>query len=224
MVALFLGSKSTQAQVNYQPWSFSQTLSSAQSSGKYILVTFEASWCQPCQWMKKHVYRSSHISNKINAEFAAIKSDMTYANEWSERYQVDALPYALIIDSNGNKVADLKGTATLNEFSSFLDCKCQVKAPPAAIPIYASMVNNETSAADRYWTVQIGKYVGPHYANRLKDKAAKAFDDVHILYEKDRYGRDIYRVFVGLFIDEFTAKYTLGILQDQGYKGFTKYL
>lgn len=212
------------AQINYQPWTPSQAIASAQSSGKYIVVSFEATWCQPCQWMKKNIYNRTEISSKINRDFIAIKSDMTSPNEWSEKYDVEVLPYVMILDANGQKVADLAGSSNVSEFGMFLDCKCQVKVPPPPKPVYASMATNTDSVVDRYWTVQIGKYVGSFYANRLKNNASEAFEDVHIRYEKDKYGKDIYRVFVGLFVDERTAKYTLDLLRNQGYKGFTKYL
>lgn len=213
------------SQVNYQSHSIYQAKDKAQINNKYIFVSFEASWCQPCQWMKKNVYSSSRISSKLNEDFVTVRSDMTTPNEWSNSYDVKLLPYVMILDQYGNKVADLAGSSSISEMSSFLDCKCQVKADPMPKAQFASyeerFIEDES---EKYWTIQVGKYVGPFYANRLKSKINHQFDDVHVRFERDRKGKEIYRVFIGYFGDERSANYTLAQVRELGYKGFVKFL
>jgi len=214
------------SQANFKPYSSYQAINQAQSSNKYIFVSFEASWCQPCQWMKKNVYTSSSVISKLNKDFVAVKSDMSTPNEWSTSYDVKLLPYVMILDEYGNKIADLAGSSSVAEMSSFLDCKCQVKADPMPAPRFASyeeerFIDDET---EKYWTIQVGKYVGPFYANRLRSEIENQFDDVHVRRETSKEGKEIYRVFIGYFGDERSAKYSLDHVRNQGYKGFIKYL
>jgi|GEM_PF-2684725 len=213
------------SQIKFKALDTYQAVQKAQTSDKYIFVSFEASWCKPCQWMKKNVYSAQRITNKLNDQYVAVKSDMSSPNEWSTTYDVKLLPYAMILDQYGNKIADLAGSSSIAEMSSFLDCKCQVKAAPmptAQLASYEEKFIDDKS--EKYWTIQVGKYVGPFYANRLKEQINHQFDDVHVRYERNNEGKDIYRVFVGYFGDERSAVYTLDHVRNQGYKAFVKYL
>lgn len=96
---------------------------SAKENGKPALIVFSASWCGPCQEMKKNVYPSAEVKpfhDKFN--WAYLDIDEPANLKVFEGLKLESVPYILFLDPSGKKL-DVQdgGVETSKEFASKLD-------------------------------------------------------------------------------------------------------
>lgn len=113
----------TQPDVNGNPVSLSQF------RGKYVLVDFWASWCQPCRMDNPNVVKAYNEFKDKNFTILGVSLDQNkeawqkaiqqdglvwtqvsdlkfWNNEAAALYGVEAIPYNVLVDPNGNIVAE----------------------------------------------------------------------------------------------------------------------
>ncbi len=88
------------------PWrrDLALAMQQAKESGKPILADFTASWCPPCRVMKHDVWPDETVRRLASDNFipALFDSDDPQAQETFRRYQVQAIPTILVLDTEGN--------------------------------------------------------------------------------------------------------------------------
>ncbi|MBL9179608.1 MAG: thioredoxin family protein [Verrucomicrobiaceae bacterium] len=103
--------------------SHDKVLSSAKENGKPALIVFSASWCGPCQEMKKNVYPSAEVKpfhDKFN--WAYLDIDVPTNLKVFEGLKLESVPYILFLDASGKKL-DVQdgGVETSKEFAAKLE-------------------------------------------------------------------------------------------------------
>ena len=96
-------------------------LSQARTSGKPAVLVFSASWCPPCQQMKKEVYPS--------AEVTALRSDFVWAyldldepanRPIAQRFGVQGIPHIQFVSADGRPLGKQVGAISAPEFAAEL--------------------------------------------------------------------------------------------------------
>ncbi|MFT3827438.1 MAG: TlpA disulfide reductase family protein [Chitinophagaceae bacterium] len=78
------------------------TISMEQYKGKYVLIDFWASWCQPCRIENPILLAAYKKYKDKNFEILSISLDLK-KEDWLRALQEDALPWAQVSDGKGPK-------------------------------------------------------------------------------------------------------------------------
>lgn len=96
-------------------------LKAAKDNGKPAILVFSASWCGPCQEMKKDVYPSASVKpfhDKFN--WAYLDIDVEANGKLFGSYKLDGVPSIMFVDSEGKKVDFQEGATSPEEFTKKL--------------------------------------------------------------------------------------------------------
>lgn len=90
----------------------------AGESGKKIIVSFTAEWCQPCNVIESSLYNDHEIADLINANFqpVMINVDSSLGDIWNKQYNIDFLPSILFANASGIEFERIKRIPTKEEF------------------------------------------------------------------------------------------------------------
>ena len=103
----------------------------AKENGKPTILVFSASWCGPCQEMKKEVYPSAAVKpfhDKFNWAYLDIDVDANL--KLFESHKLESVPHLLFLDASGKTIDQQEGGSSPKEFAKKLE-KVLKKAEPA---------------------------------------------------------------------------------------------
>ncbi|MFI5378753.1 MAG: thioredoxin family protein [Tepidisphaerales bacterium] len=90
------------------PWrtNFDAALAESKQSGKPVLLDFSASWCPPCQVMKRETWPSAKVREAVTAGYIPVFVDVDAAGSRaiSARYGISGIPSILIVDAQGTVI------------------------------------------------------------------------------------------------------------------------
>jgi len=101
---------------------YQSVVNAAKVDGKPIILIFTASWCGPCQQMKKNVYPSIEVS-KVAGYFHWLLIDVDDGRNRSltQLYGVNGIPHIEVIDSTGRSKGQSIGGRSPSDFAAFLN-------------------------------------------------------------------------------------------------------
>jgi thioredoxin-like negative regulator of GroEL len=100
---------------------YDTALSLAQSSGKPLVVIFSASWCPPCQQMKKQVYPSQEVAPyKSQFVWAYLDVDQPSNQIAAQKFGVRGIPHIAFLNAQGTEIATTAGGMPPEAFAAQL--------------------------------------------------------------------------------------------------------
>ena len=96
----------------------SEVLAQAKNEGKLVFVDCYTEWCGPCKMMASKEFVKKEAGDYFNAKFVNFKIDMEKGEgpEVGKKYDVNAYPTFLILESNGDLRGRLLGAAGIDDF------------------------------------------------------------------------------------------------------------
>ena len=113
--------------------SYKDALAEGEKTGKPVIVVFSATWCGPCQAMKKSVYPSKEVQpfhDKFVWAYLDVDDD---ANEKaSSKHGVSSIPHIEIVDAKGKSLGQQIGGSDPGAFVKKLETALKAAPAPAA--------------------------------------------------------------------------------------------
>ena len=80
-----------------------EAVSQAKQKNLPMLVVFSASWCPPCQAMKRNVWPDQRVGEAVQAGYVPLYIDVdeTEHAPYVAKYQVNSIPYIVVLDQDG---------------------------------------------------------------------------------------------------------------------------
>jgi thioredoxin-related protein len=106
--------------INFEKGSWFDIVEKAEKENKIIFLDAYASWCGPCKWMAANVFTNDEVADFFNENFINAKIDMEKGEgvELAKKYQINAYPTLLFIDSKGEALHTYCGAADVKKFIS----------------------------------------------------------------------------------------------------------
>jgi thiol-disulfide isomerase/thioredoxin len=112
--------------------SYRKVLSEQKETGKPAILIFSATWCGPCQDMKKNVYPSPDVT-PFHDKFiwAYLDADDSQNKKAKEKYAVQGIPLIEFLDTTGESMGQQIGSSSPRDFAKKLEAML-AKATPAS--------------------------------------------------------------------------------------------
>jgi thioredoxin 1 len=101
---------------------FKKTAKEAESTGKPVIAVFSASWCGPCQMMKKDVYPSSAVK-PFHDKFLWVYLDVDLPENQglASKLGVGGIPDIRFLSAKGKELGSQVGSTTPGDFANTLE-------------------------------------------------------------------------------------------------------
>lgn len=87
---------------------------------KLIMVDFYADWCGPCKMMLDTTYKDKTVV-KRSKEFVPLLIDIDKQPDLATKYEVEAIPTVVFLDSKGKVVSRALGYQNAKQFIDMMD-------------------------------------------------------------------------------------------------------
>lgn len=101
------------AQTVFEEGNLQDVFLKAKKEGKMVMIVGSATWCAPCQALKKNVFPTKEAGNYFNANFVLKRYELDKADpdQVVERYKITAYPTTVILNADGHELARILGGA-----------------------------------------------------------------------------------------------------------------
>ncbi|MEX2581394.1 MAG: thioredoxin family protein [Verrucomicrobiales bacterium] len=111
---------------------FAEASAAAKEAGKPLITIFSASWCPPCQQMKRAVY-PSEAAQPYHEKFvwAYLDADEEKNRPLAGKFGVSGIPHIAFLRPDGSMIGHFAGAVSPEQFTGILD-KVQADAKKPA--------------------------------------------------------------------------------------------
>ncbi|MEO0414965.1 MAG: thioredoxin family protein [Verrucomicrobiota bacterium] len=101
---------------------FAKASQDAEATSRPIILIFSASWCPPCQTMKKEVYPSEEVSPFWDKfVWAYIDADDPKQRDLMTEHGVQGIPHISYLDAKSNIIGKTVGALSKTDFAEALE-------------------------------------------------------------------------------------------------------
>ena len=96
----------------------------AEEMDRPMVVLFTASWCPPCQRLKKDVLSKPEVVAALEARFVPVQVDMSNASRGDpvvQMYGIEGYPTVLALNPKGEPIGQFTGERSVAGFTAWLD-------------------------------------------------------------------------------------------------------
>jgi thiol:disulfide interchange protein len=103
------------------PWrdNFAAAQTEARAANKPMLVYFTASWCEPCQWMRRYVWTDRRVADALK-NYVPVRIDVDKDPTTAIRFHVEPIPAFFIITPDGQIARTYEGAMEAQEFINWV--------------------------------------------------------------------------------------------------------
>ena len=126
LLAITIGSckkqESAQPDIDKNVWhtDYDAAVEKAKQENKPLLLAFHASWCPPCNKMKKEVYPKPEVIETLG-KFISVMIDSDAQTELARKHRVSGIPAFMIVRADGSPVDSFAGFLPPAEFVAKLN-------------------------------------------------------------------------------------------------------
>jgi thiol:disulfide interchange protein len=100
---------------------YDEAVALAQKENKPLMVVFSATWCPPCQTMKKEVYPSTVVKRELDDWVCVyLDFDDSKNKKVKTQYQVKNIPHIQLLSSKEVAIDKQVGSSTAQQFAKWL--------------------------------------------------------------------------------------------------------
>jgi thiol:disulfide interchange protein len=100
---------------------YEKALETARARKRLVFVDFWATWCDNCKKFETDVFPNPEVAAKIG-QFIAVHVDVDKHEDLAKQYGVDdRLPYLVVVDADGNVLAEQRGFCQAPDLIAFLE-------------------------------------------------------------------------------------------------------
>ncbi len=97
---------------------FASGLEQSQATQKPLLVVFGAEWCSWCRKLEREL--TSEAASSVRDEWTLAKVDVDEDEELASKYDVQALPTIVVVDTTGAKIESVEGYMPIDQLAGWL--------------------------------------------------------------------------------------------------------
>lgn len=104
--------------IYFQDFSYEEALLHAREEGRILFIDCYTSWCVPCQYMARTVFKQKDVSDFMNKDFICVKYDMEKGEgpELAKKLGVTSFPTFILVNPDGTIRHKLVGSVESDGF------------------------------------------------------------------------------------------------------------